>query len=91
MAIRQGRCTNFGNCPVADSRKVVNVPEGVDFVCTDCKGQLTEVAAPNAFPTKIVMIAWCYSRYWACPLGGSLDESPRVGEQVLAELSPADQ
>ncbi|VVM07156.1 putative lipoprotein YiaD [Methylacidimicrobium cyclopophantes] len=37
MAVRRGYCENFGNCPTrADTRSVVEVPEGKDFVCPDC-------------------------------------------------------
>ena len=32
MATRQGKCTNFGNCEVANQQKIVPVPQGADFV-----------------------------------------------------------
>ncbi len=35
MAERKGKCTNIGNCPNADSGKVMSVPEGAEFVCTE--------------------------------------------------------
>ena len=33
---RSGKCSNFGNCSLADARKTVDVPAGLDFVCTEC-------------------------------------------------------
>ena len=33
---RSGKCSNFGNCSLADARKTVEVPAGLDFVCTEC-------------------------------------------------------
>ncbi len=50
MAIRRGRCTNFGNCPVADSKQIVSVPDGADLVCPDCARQLSEIAPEKKLP-----------------------------------------
>ena len=36
VAGRSGKCSNFGNCSLADARKTVEVPAGLDFVCTEC-------------------------------------------------------
>lgn len=36
MALRRGKCTNFGNCMDADSGRTVEVPEGKGFVCPKC-------------------------------------------------------
>ena len=33
---RSGKCSNFGNCSLADARKTVEVPAGLDFVCIEC-------------------------------------------------------
>ncbi len=43
MAIRQGRCTNFGNCTDADRKQIIQVPDGSDFICPECSRQLTEI------------------------------------------------
>lgn len=48
MATRQGKCTNFGNCEVADHQKVVPVPQGADFVCPECGRELTEIRVAAA-------------------------------------------
>lgn len=45
MATRQGRCTNFGNCGVADKRQVITVPQGADFVCPEDGRALTEIGS----------------------------------------------
>ena len=33
---KSGKCSNFGNCSLADARTAVDVPNGQDFVCTEC-------------------------------------------------------
>ncbi|CAM3452686.1 hypothetical protein [Polaromonas hydrogenivorans] len=33
---KSGKCSNFGNCSLADARTTVEVPNGMDFVCTEC-------------------------------------------------------
>ncbi len=42
MSMRKGRCTNFGNCQVADWLKVIALPRGEAFVCPKCGSELTE-------------------------------------------------
>ena len=37
---KSGKCSNFGNCSLADSRATVDVPSGLDFVCTECNKPL---------------------------------------------------
>jgi phosphate transport system substrate-binding protein len=56
--IRKGKCTNFGNCTVADTRQVVSVSGGNDLLCPDCGRQLTEVATakPASLAAVPVMI-----------------------------------
>lgn len=36
LSTKTGKCSNFGNCSLADSRSPVEVPGGQDFVCTEC-------------------------------------------------------
>ena len=50
MAMRQGKCTNFGNCEKADKLDIIPVPQGADFTCPQCGRELTEVGA--AAPRK---------------------------------------
>ena len=54
---RSGKCSNFGNCSVADARKTVDVPAGLDFVCTECGKPLllldTNTASSN---TKMLVM-----------------------------------
>ncbi|QSR84210.1 phosphate ABC transporter substrate-binding/OmpA family protein [Methylacidimicrobium sp. B4] len=41
MPGRRGLCRNYGNCPTrADTREVIEVPEGKEFVCPDCGSPL---------------------------------------------------
>jgi len=42
MADIPGRCTNFGNCDIADEKKPVAAPEN-DFHCPECGNTLTKV------------------------------------------------
>ena len=60
MAVRIGRCTNFGNCTIADSGKPVDIPDGSDFVCPECKRQLTRVEekrSQSPAPILVVLLA----------------------------------
>jgi phosphate transport system substrate-binding protein len=43
MAMRNGKCTNFGLCAKADTKEVQSVPDGADFVCKECARPLTAV------------------------------------------------
>ena len=36
LSVKSGKCSNFGNCSLADARNTVEVPAGLDFVCTEC-------------------------------------------------------
>ncbi len=36
IAGRSGKCSNFGNCTIADTRRTVEVSVGMDFVCSEC-------------------------------------------------------
>lgn len=33
---KSGKCSNFGNCSLADARTLIVVSSGQDFVCTEC-------------------------------------------------------
>ena len=33
---KAGKCSNFGNCSLADAHTTIEVPNGQDFVCTEC-------------------------------------------------------
>ena len=39
----KGRCTNFGNCPKADSGEILDIPAGADFECPECESELLAV------------------------------------------------
>jgi outer membrane protein OmpA-like peptidoglycan-associated protein len=43
MAMRKGRCRNFGNCDNADKHTVLDVPETGDFNCPTCGRQLEKI------------------------------------------------
>lgn len=49
MADRTGKCTNFENCHLADSKELVTIPDGEEFVCPnpDCGKELMEVRKTN--------------------------------------------
>jgi ssDNA-binding Zn-finger/Zn-ribbon topoisomerase 1 len=42
---KAGKCSNFGNCSIADARKTVEVPTGMDFVCEECRKPLLLIEA----------------------------------------------
>lgn len=33
---KSGKCSNFGNCSLADARTTIEVPNGQDFACSEC-------------------------------------------------------
>lgn len=45
---RFGKCSNFGNCSLADARRPVEVRQGADFVCTECGKPLLPVDGGEA-------------------------------------------
>jgi phosphate transport system substrate-binding protein len=57
VAIRQGRCTNFGNCGAADRKQIVEIADGADFVCSECGRQLTDMGRKggNGSPVGIIV------------------------------------
>jgi phosphate transport system substrate-binding protein len=57
MAIRQGKCTNFGNCATADKKQVVQVAEGADFVCAECTRALTEIGTQAPRKPSVLILA----------------------------------
>ena len=57
MVQRKGRCTNFGNCTVADNKQIVEVPETADFKCPSCSRQLAEVGGRRSSSLVPVVIA----------------------------------
>lgn len=44
---RTGRCTNIGNCDLADSRALVEVKPGADFICSECGKPLMVMGGGN--------------------------------------------
>ena len=42
---KSGKCSNFGNCSLADARTPIEVPSGQDFVCTECAKPLLLIDA----------------------------------------------
>src|SRR6516162_7428465 len=58
MALRSGKCTNFGLCAKADTREAQSVPDGADFVCQECKRQLTPIGgkAPAGDRSAVPMV-----------------------------------
>lgn len=59
MAIKKGICKNFGECDLADERKIQEV-DSADFVCEECGKPLTECGSPKTKEpgkNKVVKIA----------------------------------
>jgi phosphate transport system substrate-binding protein len=57
MAVRTGKCINFGLCTIADSKTTVEIPEPADFVCTECERPLSPVVSPKKPGRKIPPLA----------------------------------
>ena len=56
---KSGNCSNFGNCSVADTRAIVEVPNGMDFVCNECGKPLllTETGGKGGSAKLLAIIA----------------------------------
>ncbi len=55
---KSGKCSNFGNCSLADARTPIEVPGGQDFVCTECGKPLllTDSSPPSGGNAKALTI-----------------------------------
>jgi len=105
MAIRQGRCTNFGNCSTADEKQIVQTLKGGDFACTECGRSLTEMKVSgrsgSAKPTLLAIIAlpfvlgvvvgWGTLKQKETPAPPPPDEILRIAgsKTIGTELGPA--
>lgn len=86
MAIRSGKCTNFGNCATADRRQIVQVAEGSDFVCTDCGHALTDLTPQTKSGSNVgilagiiaVLLILALALVWKL-VGGGSTHTPNVG------------
>src|SRR5215469_12849343 len=60
MAMRYGRCANFGLCTKADARELQSVPDGADFVCqnADCKRPLTSAGEAGEHRAGSNRVLW---------------------------------
>jgi phosphate transport system substrate-binding protein len=54
---KAGKCSNFGNCSLADSHTTIQVPVGRDFACTECgKSLLPTDMSPGGGSSKNLMV-----------------------------------
>jgi hypothetical protein len=54
---KAGKCSNFGNCSLADSHTTIQVPMGRDFACTECgKSLLPTDLSPGGGSSKNLMV-----------------------------------
>lgn len=60
MPNRRGLCPNYGNCPTrADTREIIEVADGKDFVCPDCGTPLVpeeEALRPPRRPKRGIVL-----------------------------------
>ena len=49
-----GKCTNFDECDKAINREEITVPDGADFVCPDCGGELMPVKGAKKPPIPLI-------------------------------------
>ena len=60
LSNKSGKCSNFGNCSLADARTAIEVPSGVDFVCTECGKPLLLIDAGCEFDSYAADISRTY-------------------------------
>jgi len=54
LTVRKGQCINFGNCPKADAKEVIEVNMGDEFICPECDGGLIEIQPKRSgFPPAV--------------------------------------
>ncbi len=56
MLEKKGKCTNFGNCDIADKREEITISEGEEFICTECEKDLTEIVQPTKIPKTLISL-----------------------------------
>ena len=55
MQARTGQCLNLGLCHKADSKELLTIPQGQDFVCPECGKPLRQGEAPRRkYPLSLV-------------------------------------
>lgn len=52
---KKGHCLNFGNCPKADRKEIIELSFTEDFVCPECQQDLMEIVKKSN-PLKKMMI-----------------------------------
>ena len=66
MPARTGKCINFGGCNKADSKEVMTIPDGTEFVCPECEKSLMPAGGSGKggsgggggkFPLKLILAA----------------------------------
>jgi phosphate transport system substrate-binding protein len=55
--MRTGKCTNFGNCSLADGKQVIQILPGNDLVCPECKRPLTETTPQSRPMNPAILVA----------------------------------
>lgn len=95
MALRTGKCTNFGNCSIADSSKVLELQPGQDFVCPEC-GRALLGSTPSGGKSRsglilagiVAFLLLAAVAAWFALSGGS-KPAPETAQPVPAPAAPA--
>ena len=79
---KSGKCSNFGNCSLADARTPIEVPNGQDFVCTECgKPLLLMDAGPQGASTSKALAVGALLLLLLLAAGG-------IGWSMMSKKSP---
>jgi phosphate transport system substrate-binding protein len=101
MALRYGKCTNFGLCTKADTKANQTIPEGSDFVCEECKRPLTATGTSGpagsrpSFPIWLIAVVlfliggscWVFTHRGKRESGAAAGAAPSGNAAVLLRLS----
>jgi len=67
--MKPGICVNFGNCTKADNpdraKHPIQIPDGAEFVCPECRAPLTAVIRPSILPILLI-----FALLVLCGIGG---------------------
>ena len=93
--MKSGKCSNFGNCTLADAHTVIQTQNGMDFVCTECgKPLLLNIAAAEGGSSQTTRIAVVVAILFML-LGSAVwfmlhgEKSPPPSPSPLVKATPA--
>jgi len=92
LTIRKGKCMNFGNCNKANTKEIIEVNIGEDFICPECEGPLIDILGKKPFPVWIIIViaiilVLCGGVYFGYPfVKGLFDKKKPIEEEHIVPV-----